>query len=271
MSVDETKKFGTKAYPIEANYTSSLLTRVEPMLTPELLKSRYLKGIDLKDFTDDELKDQIILSTNEFESLTNLTVKKTQYKERIPYDYALYRAFLHFKSNHRPILSLQSFVVESSNGQEVYKLPADWVESGFFLKGQISLLPILTVFGTSGVIATASPSGALIFLQSLTNFKWLPSFWSVTYTAGLCHDDNKLPIIVNDVIGMGAAIDILSIKQNQIKYTSQGISQDGISQNSSSPGSQTFQKRIEQLEKDKERLMRKIRQIFNSRYYVSNI
>jgi len=271
MSVDETKKFGTKAYPIEANHTSSLLTRVEPMLTPELLRSRYLKGIDLKDFTDDELKDQIILATNEFESLTNLTVKKTQYKERIPYDYALYRAFLFFKTNHRPILSVQSFVVESSNGEEIYRLPPDWLELGNAHRGQINFLPLLTIFGTSGVIATAAPSGALIFLQSLVNYKYLAAFWTIDYCVGLSHDDGKLPIIVNDIIGMGAAIDILSIKQNQIKYSSQSISQDGIAQSSSGLSTQTYQKRIDQLTADKERLMKKIKQIFNSKFFMSNI
>jgi hypothetical protein len=36
------KTYGTKIYPQSANETSNLLTRVEPLLTPALLRSRYL-------------------------------------------------------------------------------------------------------------------------------------------------------------------------------------------------------------------------------------
>ena len=40
----ESKKFGTKVYPVEANETSDLLRRTEPVLTVDLLLSRYLKS-----------------------------------------------------------------------------------------------------------------------------------------------------------------------------------------------------------------------------------
>jgi hypothetical protein len=129
----------------------------------------------------------------------------------------------------------------------------------------------LTVFGTSGTIASASPSGALIFLQSLSNYRWLPAFWSITYTAGVCKEDGKLPVVINDLIGLTAGIEILSAKQNLIRYTSQSLGQDGISQSSSGPGPQTYQARIELLQAKRDRLLKRVKAIYSNKYFLSNI
>ena len=45
-------------------------------------------------------------------------------------------------------------------------------------------------------------------------------------------------MVVNDLIGLTAATEILSAKQNQLIYTSQSLSQDSISQSSSGAGTQ---------------------------------
>lgn len=260
-----------KAYPVEAKETSGLMTRVESILTPELLKSRYLHGIKLDDYTDDELKQEIMLAMNEIEALSGLTLTKVKFSERVPYDYNLYKNFLHYKLNHKPVLSVDSFAVESSNGQNIYKLPPDWIEMGNAHKGQINLLPILTVFGTSGTLATSTPDGALIFLQSLTNYKWLPAFWTVEYTAGVCKEDGKLPVIVNDLVGLTAAMEVLSAKQNLITYNSQSLGQDGISQSSSGPGPQTYQNRIEILQAKRDKLLARVKSIYHNKYFMTNI
>lgn len=268
---EDSKEREQKAYPVEALESSGLMTRIESIITPELLKSRYLHGIPLDDYTEDELKQEIMLAMNEMEAMTGLTFTKVQFKERIPYDYSLYKNFLHMKTNHKPVLSIEKFAVESSNGQNIYELPADWIEMGFAHKGQINLLPILTVFGTSGTIATSAPDGALIFLQSLTNYKWLPAFWSITYTSGVCKEDGKLPVIINDIIGLTAAMEVLSAKQNLIQYTSQSLSQDGISQASSGLGPQGYQNRIDTLQAKRDTLLKRIKSIYSSKYFMTNI
>ena len=63
-SYDNSKRFGTKVYPVEALQTSNLLRRCEPLITPELLKSRYLKTIDTSTYSQDELKQEIELAIN---------------------------------------------------------------------------------------------------------------------------------------------------------------------------------------------------------------
>ena len=168
---EDSKNFGTNAYPVESQATSSLLRRCEPMIGPELLKSRYLKEIDLSEYSDAELKQEIELATNEFELMTNLTVNKVQYKERIPFDRQAYKAFVYIKANNGPILSVEEIQIQSSNGENIYKLPPDWIEAGFFHKRQINLIPILSIFGAAGLKDGQASNAGLIFIQAVNNFR----------------------------------------------------------------------------------------------------
>ena len=109
------KKTTQGSYPVVVKETSGLFTRIETILTPEMLKSRYLKGVDVSDYTDEELKDQIGLATNDCELMSNLTFNPVQRIEVRPFDYSLYRNFIHFKMDHGPILSVEKLVIESSD------------------------------------------------------------------------------------------------------------------------------------------------------------
>ena len=265
------KSYGTKAYPVDAIETSNLLGRVEPMLTPELLISRHMKGIpELAKYTFDELKDQIELAMNDIELLTGLALTPVQVRERHPYDANLYRAGLFFKLNHRPVQSVESVDVVSANGQVIFKMPIEWIEMGLAHKGQIGIAPLLQTFGASNVNEAGQPSGGLIFIQALGTQAWLAAFWTVTYTYGLCHN-GKLPMVVNQIVGMTAAINLLSSMQPLNRVNSQSLSADSISQSSSTNGPQIYVKRIEDLEQQRERLMQKIKAIFFNKYYLSNI
>lgn len=267
----ESKNFGTKVYPVEALYTSNLFSRCESLLTPELLKSRYLKGIDISNHTPDELKDWIELATNEFELMSNLSINRVQHKERIPFDRNAYKSFVYMKLNNGPILSIEEVIIESSNKETIYRLPPDWIEMGLAHKRQINLIPILSIFGASGLQDGQASNAGLIFIQAVNNFQWLPAFYSVTYTCGLTNEEGKIPKIVNDIIGMTAAIELLSEKQATIKYQSTSISQDGISQSASGPGPQTYKVRITELTERRDKMLKKLKSKFHQKYYLSTI
>jgi len=260
----------THAYPVNASFTSGILKRIEPIVTPNLLKSRYLKGIDLLDYSDDELKDHINLAINEVELMTGLTLDKVQMKERLPYDRDLYRSFVYTKVSNGPVLSVESFAVESSNGDNIYRLPSDWLDAANFHRRQLNLIPILSVFGASGLQNNSTNAG-LVFIQAISNFQWMPAFWAVTYTVGVCHQEGSLPIVINDVLGMTAAIELLSAAQTKFKYNSTSISQDGISQSASGQGPQTYQPRIDMLEEKRSKQLAKIKSTFSMKYFMSNI
>jgi hypothetical protein len=265
------KVYTTKTYPVDALETSNILGRVEGLLTPELLVSRYLKNIpEVAKYTPDELKDQIELAMNDVELLTGLALSPVQIRERHPYDYNLYKSFIHFKVNHRPVQSVESVKIVSTDQKDLYTMPLEWLEMGLAHKGQINILPLLQTFGASNVTSSGTPSGALIFLQAMNSNAWLPAFWTVEYTYGLCKN-GKLPIVVNQIVGMTAAISVLSASQVLNRINSQSLSADGISQSSSGQGPTIYAKRIEELTGERERLMQKIRSIFHSKYYLGNI
>lgn len=260
-----------KAFKPDALETSNLLKTVEPLLTPELLVSRYLKKVDLKDYNSDELKDYINRAVNESELLLKMNIFPVQYKERLPFDRALYKSFVFTKVNHGPVTSVDKWTIESSNGETIFSIPNSWVEMGNAHKRIINIVPILSVFGTSG-LSDGQPSNAgLIFLNAVSNSNWIPAFFSITYTAGLCGDEGKIPMIVNEIVGMTATINLLSDLQTQYLYNSQSIGQDGISQSSSGPGNQVFLPRIQFLTEKRDNLIERIKGIFYNKIFMSNI
>lgn len=267
----ESKDFGTYTYPVEANVVTSLLRRCEPLLTPELLKSRYLKDVNIENYSEAELKQEIELAMNEFELMTDLSVTRVQHRERIPFDRQMYKSFVFMKLNNGPIHSIEEILIESSNGENIYKLPPDWIDMGYAHKRQINLIPILSIFGAAGLKDGQASNAGLIFIQAVNNFRWLPAFYTVKYTVGLSKKDGSVPIMVNDIIGMTAAMNILSNRQSRFIVSSSSISQDGISQSSSTGGTKVFQTRIEDMQARRDKMIKKLRSQFHQKYFLSNI
>lgn len=270
----ESKSFGNKMYPVDAKYTTSLHERCEPLVTPDLLISRYLKGIpkaDIESYTNEELEDQINLAANEFELETNLTITRVQRHQRIPFDRSLYRSFVYIKTDHGPIMSVEQIQIQSSNGESIYNLPPDWIEMGLAHKRQLNLIPILSIFGAAGLKDGQASNAGLIFLQAINNFAWLPAFFTVQYTTGISNKDGEIPVIANHIIGLNAAIEILSDIQTKNRYNSTSISQDSVSQSASSAGPRIYDKRIDDLTAKRDKLMKKLKAIFHQKYFLSNI
>lgn len=270
----KSKNFGTKMYPVQAFATSDLMARTEELLTPDLLISRYLKSQEKEiraKYSNDELKDQINLAMNEFEVMTGLRITAVQDQERIPFDRDLYRSFVYMKTKHGPIMSIESINIMSSNGENIYHLPPDWIEVGLAHQRQLNLIPILSIFGAAGLQDGQASNAGLIFLQAINNFQWLPAFFTIKYTYGLSNTEGQVPIPVNAIVGMIAAIELLSDLQSANKYNSTSISQDGISQSASSAGPKIYAQRIEDLEKKRDVAINKLKAIFSNKYFLSNI
>jgi len=261
-------------YPVEAKDVSNLLTRVEPVLTPELLRSRYLKQMEklgVDNYSDDDLKDKIHLAINEIEVLLNLNLYKIQYQERIPFDAALYRNFLFMKLNHGPIISIDSLRIESSDGVNYYTIPSEWIDRGFFHKRQINIIPLIATLSGQSNAFSGPASGAVILMQAQLGTHWLPAYWMVDYTSGVCNRDGNFPVIINQIVGMTAAIMVLSDLQTNFIYNSESLSQDGISQSQSGPGNQVFLPRIQYLTEERDKLLSKVKGLFYNKLFLSNI
>jgi hypothetical protein len=269
---DYPKDYDTATYPVLASETSGLIKRIEPILTPKLLVSRFLKGLDLSDWDDDDFKDKIEAAMNEVELLIGTTITPVKRKEKHAFDRNLYVKFIHIMSNFGPIIRLDKLSIQSSNNKNIFQIPADWVEAARFFQRQINVVP-LTVVGATG-ISSGQPTGAagLAFIAAMQGgVSWVPSYWEIEYTTGVCAKEGYVPRVVNELIGAVAAIEILGILGPLNQNTSVSVSHDGISQSSSNPGPAVFQTRIGELMAKREELTSKLKKIYYNKYFMTNI
>ena len=268
------KAYGTAMYPVHALSTSGLLKRVEPFLTPEQLKSRFLKGIPLSfpngdTFTDDELKDRIYLAMNEAELLLKTTITREQRQEKLSFKSEDYKAYIHIKAEQGPICSIEQLAIVSADKNNIFQLPAEWIETANFTKGIINVIPLLAAYGVNSVQGAVGNAG-IAFLTVLDGLNWVPAYWQIQYTTGISNREGSVPAVVNELIGCIAAIAILSEIAATFIYNSQSQSQDGISQSSSGPGPRIYLLRIEELTKKQDTLDKKLRGIFSNKFFLNN-
>jgi hypothetical protein len=263
-------------YPVHANQASGLLKRTEPLITPKQLKSRFLKGIFEKlpleaRYSDTELKDQINLAVNELEAELKVPIFAERFTERVPYDFTLYKSYIHIRTNHGPIRSVENFRIVSSDRTSIFTIPAQWVDTGQFHNRQISVIPLLASYTASAAISATGTSIGAAFLVLVTNSAWVPAYWEIDYVAGLCGDKGQVPIVVNQLIGAIASINILSNLASLNQYNSVSIGQDGISQSHSGLGPQIYATRIQDLTLKKQELLKQLQRMFQQKIYVGTI
>jgi hypothetical protein len=268
------KGYGTAIYPVHASVVSGLMQRVEPMLTPQQLKSRFLKGIPLfffngDTFSDDDLKDRIYLASNVAEVDLKVTITPEQFQNKLPFKQEDYKAYINLVAEQGPIISIEQLAIVSADKNTIFEIPAEWIETANFSKRLINVIPLLAAYGVNSVQGAVGNAG-IAFLSVMDGLNWVPAYWQIKYTAGMSNQEGKIPTVVNELIGCIAAIDILSEIAATFIFTSQSQSQDGISQSSSMPGPRIYQLRIEELMQKRAKLERQIRNIFSSRFFVGN-
>jgi len=99
---------------------------------------------------------------------------------------------------------------------------------------------------------------------------FIPSYWEIKYTAGMSFKEGQVPVPVNELIGVLAAIDTLSLIAPTNVFNSQSISQDGLSSSSSGPKNRIYKLRLAELEKKKETIISKLKGIFSGKFFVGN-
>lgn len=255
--------------------------QLEPLLTPAKLRTRHLFGIPLvsriKDpitnkpmvMTDDILKDYIDRAINEVEIETSVDIMPRKNREKDAFDRALYESFGYMKTMRRPVWSIERLTVTPSNNVDVYEIPLDWVETAYLPKGQINIIP-LTIAITSGAVVPASAAGGAVFLSIFGHKPWLPAFWQIDYSSGF--PDGVLPQMLNEYIGVVAAINVLSsLAATWAQQTSTSLGIDGLSQSVGTPGPQLYKVRIDELKEQRKMLKGKIKAWAGQKIFSSNV
>jgi hypothetical protein len=257
--------------------------RTDNIITPDQLRFRYLPGIPLVAalpdpitkkrfvYTDDELKDVIGRACGRLEVMVGAGFHVTPVKvlRRVPFDRAEYRSLGFFRVPDSPILRLYSIEVKTADGNSVYTVPITWVDPGQFHKGQINLIPLMPATMTGGGVLPSFSSGGAAWLAILGQAGWVPSYWELSYDAGF--NDGNLWTVVNEAIGLTAAIDVLDNLAATYRVASYSLGLDAASQSVSGPGPAIYDKVIERKTAERDMLVQKIKAKYFKKFVVDNV
>ena len=272
-------KAAPKPYPSGLNDTSR--QQLEPLITPDQLKARFLFGIPLysaaKDpmtgkvhaLTDDLIQDILEGAVSTAEQELKITIFPTQYSEKYPFDVALYNSYGHLQLNNKPVISVETVSVRPSNEVDIVVLSNQWIEVAQANLGQISIIPLTVAFLQNGAAPQTSSGGGAFWLQLMGGRSWIPSWWNIIYSCGFL---DGFPRIINDYIGTLAAIEILGmLAATYARTSSHSLGIDALSQSASGPGAQIYNTRIEQLEGKKKVIQGKIKGLYFSKIFCGTL
>lgn len=259
--------------------------RLEPLLTVDQLKSRFLKGIPLtlkiKDpetgkpykISDEELKDYIETAVDEAEQELSLVLMPTQFTMKLPFQKQDFDNFGYFQLPHRPVASIEALNVQLADGSDIFVFPTQWIETSNLIHGQLNIIPLAfqgLAAGTGIIGGTSAGQGTAVFFNALWNRPWVAALFGVVYTAGF--KNGLMPKSINQLIGIIAAMQVLSqiaAAYAMVQSTSLGL--DGMSQSVSTPGPQRFAKRMEELQAQRTLLVKKLRKSYGQKIVVGTV
>lgn len=254
----------------------------EPLIGPKQLISLHLRGLPLvsaikdprtKQFVAFDDPDYLQAEIKEAVGLAELEggfdIFQKHYKERRPYDLPEQNKFGFIQVDRRPVASIESLAIVSSDGVKVWDVPLNWIETGLIQGGQINLVPFAVASQSGITIPVTSPVG-MGLLPSLFKFNWVPSLWMVEYTTGF--KDGQLPVQVNHLIGVIAAMEVLSkLAATFSRANSMSLGIDGLSQSISTPGPELYLARLKELSEKRRWLIKKLQRQWQLGLLVNNV
>jgi len=240
-------------------------------MSPTVLQRRFLKNIPTKfqfdEFTAEDFQDHIMRAINDLEIDLNLDIYPVQRAEKVAFSRSEYKNFIHLHTVRGPILEIESLIIRSADEENLYQIPPEWIDPGNFHYRQLNVIPLLAAYGLNTLKGSVTNAG-ITFLTVLEGLTWVPSYWEIKYTSGVCSKKGQVPVSINELIGIYAAKEILSQAQTAYTKNSVSIGQDGLSQSTSGPGVQVFAKRIEELERKEERIKGSLKKMFGQKFIM---
>ena len=272
--------------------SQGLYDRNEPLLSPTVLKERFLFGIPMRSPMSHEeisprmLKDFIKRGVARVETDIKTSVMPTFYRERLPFDPFLYQKNMWFEVPIKPIQKVTRLAICSASysdtlqenkdapypsGSEIFQIPPAWVDMSYASHGKIFVNPLNPSYaGISGSSSSAVGSGGSI-IQFVNFGGWIPAFWTVEFIGGIATEEGLLPVMLNELIGQAASILILDNLIPLYRIASQSLGIDGLSQSVNDLGYQLLTQKRQALLEEYDKGYRKIKQKYNNSFFVSNI
>lgn len=256
--------------------------RLEPLISAETVRALYLFGVPMVGATPDPItkklfhltdaliEEKIIDAVAGLELDLHMAIMPVLIKERKDFDKHEYMSYGYFKLERRPVASVELLQIAGADGTVFFTVPQNWIEVGLLRFGQINIIPLTPGIANSayGQINGGSPYG-MLFMNMLAQAGGVPAYWTVCYTAGF--KDGLLPRVVNKLIGIETALQILSMLGATYQRSSASLSIDAMSQSVSGPGPQLFAGRIKDLQDERAKMVRKLKAWSGQSLFSGNV
>lgn len=210
--------------------------KVEPIIDVKTLLSDYLTGLNITDPSTGKplptatYQRYINNAISMIEHYLDISITPvTDYYENIDYRFNDYMEWGYLQLSNYPVIKIKSLKMtyyKDAQGQSVavQEIPEAWIRLDRY-SGIIRLIP-----------NTRFPSRLRIdnnglFFPELFRAQMIPHMWEIEYDYGFC--DGGVPTLVNQAIGMAAALTALTVGGNLVLgagIASSSISLDGLSQ-----------------------------------------
>jgi len=237
-------------------------TRSESIVTPDELKNRYFWGVDLTDKSGkpvppEVLQHQINAAVSYIEHKLDIIIAPTTIVDNHDMRTVDYQEFNFLSLKKRPVSEVKKMRAMFPNNRTLIEFPKEW----FVLEkegGQLQLAPVEGTF--NGLIITSG--GSYVPLLYGTKDSW-PHMFEVTYVAGFC--DDQLPVIINEMIGLQAAISMFMILRDTIfgPIAGENTSIDGAAAGRQLGPTGPYGARIESYQKKLDELLKVAHKYYN--------
>jgi hypothetical protein len=242
--------------------SSAGFSRGEPMITPEQLKARYFFGVDLTDqkgnpVPPEVFQHQINAAVSYVEHKLDIIIMPTKIVDNHDFRAIDYQEFNFIQLKKRPIIEVTALKAQFPNKIELIDYPPEW----FVLEKEAAQLQLAPVSGSfNGLAITAG--GSIMPLLFGTKQSW-PHMFEVSYTAGFCND--QVPIILNEMIGLQAAISMFQILRDTIHgpVAGENTSLDGAATGRNNYATGPFGPRIDSYQKKLDEYLKVAHKYYN--------
>lgn len=214
--------------------SNKLTKRVGPLITVDELKAHYLFGIVIDDDNGNELSPEtyqqyIDNAVSLLEHTLDINITPEQVVEDKDYRINDYADWGYLYLNQYPVASIDKiemvyFRDADGNPETIQEIPTNWMRLQNH-DGIVRLVPNARFPANLQIDQSGN------YFPEVLRSNMVPHLWRLTYTAGF--EDGKIPDMVNQAIGLLAAIQALIVGGNLVLgagIASQSLSLDGLSQ-----------------------------------------
>lgn len=214
------------------NVSESIFSTNQPMMGIDQFKKLFLFGVDLRDGDGNELSDETLamylaMSISYIEHTLNVPILPKKITQRVDYDHASYRQHMFLQFEVYPIREICSVKLKFTD-RVFIDFPDTWWRL-YENSGQIQMLPDVSTL-SAVLIAQAGQ-----LLPRAISGKFAPQLLEAETIVGLADDNDCVPPLINQAIGLYSAIYLLQMigdigPGGGAGLTSQSLSLDGMSQ-----------------------------------------